>query len=303
MPPPGMDDFVDRFLRYLRNERRLAALTASGYRRDLGRLKAFCDRGAIAWSTLDSVHLRQYVGELHRQGLDGRSIRRHLAAARSFYRFLLKEGLAARNPAAGIRAPKAAKRLPKVLSPDEAARLVEIPVEHDVDARDRALLELFYSSGLRLAELAALDLADLDLQEGVVRTTGKGTKTRVVPVGNKARAALGEWLSRRGAHAATGEVAVFLGRRGRRLGRRSIQDIVSRRARRQGLSQPVHPHMLRHSFASHVLESSSDLRAVQELLGHANIATTQVYTHLDFQHLAKVYDQAHPRARRRRERG
>lgn len=304
MLPEATDELVDRFLSYLRNERRLAVLTAAGYQRDLARLRDFSRRhGVDDWARLEPAHVRRYVGELHRHGLDGRSIRRHLAAARSLYRFLLKEGLVARNPAAAIVAPRAAKRLPKVLSPDEIARLVEIPVADDADARDRALLELFYSSGLRLAELTALDLTDLDLADGLVRATGKGGKTRVVPVGAKACAALGEWLSRRPALAAPDEVAVFLARGGRRLGRRAVQDIVARRARGQGLAQPAHPHMLRHSFASHLLESSSDLRAVQELLGHANIATTQIYTHLDFQHLAKVYDQAHPRARRRRERG
>ncbi|BAU47101.1 tyrosine recombinase XerC [Sulfurifustis variabilis] len=304
MPSGATDALIERFLDHLRNERRLAALTAAGYRRDLLRLKAFRERLSIDdWTRLDPAAVRQYVGELHRKGLDGRSIRRHLAATRSFYRFLLKEGLAARDPAAGMTAPRAARRLPKVLNPDEVARLVEIPVVSDADARDRALLELFYSSGLRLGEITALDLTDLDVADGTVRATGKGAKTRVVPVGNKARAALGEWLSRRKALAVPDETAVFVGHRGRRLGRRAVQAIVARRARAQGLAQPAHPHMLRHSFASHLLESSSDLRAVQELLGHANIATTQVYTHLDFQHLAKVYDQAHPRARRRRERG
>lgn len=301
MRPEAMDEQVDRFFGYLRNERRLAALTAAGYRRDLARLRAFGRRQRIdEWARLEPAHVRQYVGELHRQGLDGRSIRRHLSAARSFYRFLLKEGLVAHNPAAAIAAPKAAKRLPKVLTPDEIARLVDIPVADAADARDRALLELFYSSGLRLAELTALDLSHLDLADGMVRVTGKGGKARVVPVGAKARVALGDWLSHRPALAAPDEAAVFLGRGGRRLGRRAVQDIVARRARGQGLVQPAHPHMLRHSFASHLLESSSDLRAVQELLGHANIATTQVYTHLDFQHLAKVYDHAHPRARRQR---
>lgn len=304
MAPATTDALIDRFLRHLRQERRLAVLTVSAYERDLARLADFRRRCAVAdWTRVEPAHIRRYVGELHRAGLGGRSIRRHLSAARSFYRFLLKEGLATRNPAAGIAAPRTARRLPRVLSPDQATRLVEFPVRDGIDARDRALLELFYSSGLRLSELTSLDLADFDLADGIARVTGKGGKSRVVPVGAKARAALDDWLAHRATIVRAGEPAVFLNRRGQRLGRRAVQDIVARRARRQGIEQPLHPHMLRHSFASHLLESSGDLRAVQELLGHANIATTQVYTHLDFQHLARVYDHAHPRARRRRERG
>jgi integrase/recombinase XerC len=294
-----LEPFLERFHGYLTNERRAAPLTVQNYRRDLARLREFCDRRGIGeWRGLDGAHLRLYVAELHTAGLSGRSIQRRLSATRSFYRFLLREGVVPGNPAAGIGAPKSRNRLPKSLSPDEAARLVDI-APNDRDAcRDRALLELLYSSGLRVAEIVALDVDDLP-DDGTVRVTGKGGKVRVVPVGRLAREALRAWLNARVASNVGDERALFLGARGRRIGARAVQHIVARRARAQGLGQPVHPHMLRHSFASHLLESSGDLRAVQELLGHASISTTQIYTHLDFQHLAKVYDQAHPRARKR----
>jgi len=290
---------IQRFDGYLINERRAAALTVQNYRRDLARLCEFCRRRGIDdWHDLDVTHVRLYVAELHKAGLSGRSIQRHLSALRSFYRYLLREGVVTGNPAVGVGAPKSRSRLPKSLSPDEAARLVDIaPTDRDA-CRDRALLELLYSSGLRLAEIVALDVDDLS-GDGTVRVTGKGSKVRVVPVGRLALEALRAWLAARASWAVRDEHALFLGARGRRIGARAVQHIVARRARAQGLGQPVHPHMLRHSFASHLLESSGDLRAVQELLGHASISTTQIYTHLDFQHLAKVYDQAHPRARKR----
>jgi len=294
-----LESHLSLFDAYLINERRAATLTVQNYRRDLARLRAFCERrGIVEWRDLDAVHLRLHVAELHKTGLSGRSIQRQLSAVRSFYRFLLREGIVASSPAAGVGAPKSRKRLPKSLSPDEAARLVDIaPSDRDA-CRDRALLELLYSSGLRLAEIVALDREDLS-SDGTVRVTGKGRKVRVVPVGRLAQAALQAWLAVRDASDVHDARALFLGARGRRIGAREVQRIVARRARAQGLGQPVHPHMLRHSFASHLLESSGDLRAVQELLGHASISTTQIYTHLDFQHLAKVYDQSHPRARKR----
>lgn len=294
-----LDAEIDRFKRYLWNERRVARLTVLNYGRDLARLRDFCRRrGVTDWRRLDAAQVRLYAAELHKSGLSGRSIQRHLSAARSFYRYLLREGRAARDPAAGLRAPKSRRRLPKSLDPDEAARLLGLEASDGLAVRDRAALELLYSSGLRLAEIVALDLEDLP-GDGTVRVSGKGGKARVVPVGRAARAALDAWLPVRAQWARAGERALFLSVRGRRLGPRAIQRLAARRARAQGLGQPLHPHMLRHACASHVLESSGDLRAVQELLGHASIATTQIYTHLDFQHLARVYDRAHPRARKR----
>lgn len=291
---------IDRFQRYLANERRLSVLTVAAYRRDLDRLCDFCRRRAIEnWTNLDPSHVRLYIAELRRADLSGRSIQRHLSSMRSFYRYLLREGAVARDPAAGVPAPKSARRLPKSLSPDEADRLVSLEASDKLAIRDRALLELTYSSGLRLAEVCAIDCGDL-ADDGTVRINGKGGKVRVVPVGTMARAALAAWFDERRRWTSADQRAVFVSPRGRRLSPREVQRIVAKRAREQGIGQPVHPHMLRHSFASHVLESSGDLRAVQEMLGHANISTTQIYTHLDFQHLAKVYDQAHPRARRRK---
>jgi len=292
---------LDAFFRFLASERRLSPHTLTNYRRDLAQLAAFCDARAVDdWSRLDAAHARAFVSDLHRRGLNGRSIARALSAARTLFRFLVRESAASASPFTGISAPKAGKHLPKALSVEQAARFVTIPANDALALRDRALLELLYSSGLRLAELVALDMNDLDLREGTVTVTGKGAKTRIVPVGSQARAALADWLQLRGTLVLPGEPALFLGRNGRRLGARAVQQRFKVVARNQGLTVPVHPHMLRHSFASHVLESSGDLRAVQELLGHANLSTTQVYTHLDFQHLAKVYDAAHPRARRKK---
>ena len=288
----------DAFFQYLKSERRLSPHTASGYRRDLDALTRFCEAQALDdWRVLKVHEARAFAAHLHHHGLAGRSIARALSAARSFYRYLLREGLVTNNPFAGIAAPKSGKRLPKVLSVDQAARLMQIEGDAPLVQRDRALLELLYSSGLRLAELVGINVTDLDLRDGVVAVTGKGGKTRMVPVGSQARAALAVWLKQRAAFAAGGETAVFLSRNGKRLGARSVQLRLKQWALRQGIEVPTHPHMLRHSFASHLLESSGDLRAVQELLGHADLSTTQVYTHLDFQHLAKVYDAAHPRAR------
>ncbi len=291
---------IESFIEYLRSERRMSPHTISGYLRDLRCLRAYCDKEAINdWSVLTGRHALAYVAHLHRTGLGGRSIQRALSAARSFYRHLLRSGTLSGNPFVGVPAPKSRKRLPKSLSVDQAARLVEMDGSESMTLRDRAIMELLYSSGLRLAELVSLDVADVDLGDGVVRVTGKGGKTRIVPVGRFARDSIRLWLAARVATALPGEQALFIGRGGRRLGPRSVQLRLRYWARRQQLGTPVHPHMLRHSFASHLLESSGDLRAVQELLGHAHISTTQIYTHLDFQHLARVYDGAHPRAHRR----
>lgn len=294
---------LQQFTRHLHTERRLSPHTLSNYTRDLVRLQHYCSAQHIdAWGEFAAEHARGYVATLHRGGLSGRSIQRLLSSARAFYRYLTRLRIAGHNPFVGVRAPKSPRRLPRALSVEQAGHLVAIEARDIVSVRDRAILELLYSSGLRLAELAGLDLGDVDLQAGSVRVLGKGAKTREVPVGHEARMAIAAWLTVRASLHATLNLdssALFVGVRGRRLSGRAIQRCVAGWARRQGLGVPVHPHMLRHSFASHVLESSGDLRAVQELLGHANIATTQIYTHLDFQHLAKVYDQAHPRARKR----
>jgi len=292
----------DAFFQYLKSERRLSPHTGSGYRRDLEALIRFCETQALEdWRALKVPQARSFAAHLHHQGLAGRSIARALSAARSFYRYLLREGSVTSNPFAGMPAPKSGKRLPKALSVDQAARLMQIEGDAPLVQRDRALLELLYSSGLRLAELVGINVTDLDLRDGAVTVTGKGGKTRIIPVGGRARTALAAWLKERAAFAAVGETAVFLGRNGKRLGARSVQLRLKQWAVRQGIEVPTHPHMLRHSFASHLLQSSGDLRAVQELLGHADLSTTQVYTHLDFQHLAKVYDAAHPRARLKKE--
>jgi len=291
--------WIDRFLHHLRTERRLADNTCRHYRRDLEELLDFCRAQGIGdWQQLDTRQVRQYAAGAHRHGLSGRSIQRRLSAVRSFYNYLLREHQAGSNPAYDVRAPKSERRLPDTLNVDDISRLLSGTATDVLALRDLAILELLYSSGLRLAELVALDLGDLDLVEGMVRVTGKGNKTRVVPVGTRALAALRAWLKLRPTQLAADETAVFTGRRGRRLGRRAVQQRVRRQARLLGIPGSVHPHTLRHSFASHLLESSGDLRAVQELLGHADISTTQIYTHLDFQHLARVYDAAHPRARK-----
>ncbi len=300
-PPPGAPAEVSRFLQYLRTERRMSPHTVVNYQRDLLRLSAFCAQHGVGdWRAFDVHKARAYVAALRRGGLSGRSIQRFLSAARSFYRYLLREKIVTHNPLIGVTAPKSPKRLPKTLSAEQTGALVGIDAKDPLGFRDLAILELFYSSGLRLAELVGLDLDAIDLDDATVRVTGKGAKTRVLPVGRYARAALQRWLAARAQFAAPGEPALFVARNGARLGARAVQLRLRHWARRQGIDVPVHPHMLRHSFASHLLESSGDLRAVQELLGHADIGTTQIYTHLDFQHLAKVYDQAHPRARRKK---
>jgi len=242
--------------------------------------------------------IRRYVAQLHSSGLSGRTLARILSAWRGYYRYLARDHGLTRNPCQGLRAPKSVKRLPHALSPDEANRLVEIASEGPQALRDKAMLELFYSSGLRLSELSGLRVEDISLEDATVRVTGKGNKTRVVPVGSHAIAAIRAWLGERNRW--TGNQGVlFPGKNGNPLSQRAIQYCVKQRALKQGLSANVHPHVLRHSFASHVLQSSGDLRAVQEMLGHASISTTQVYTHLDFQYLAKAYDKAHPRAKKK----
>ncbi len=297
-----MDDagWIDRFIRHLEYERRLSPLTCKNYRRDLEKLCAWCDTSGIGqWSELDSEHVRAYSASCYRKGLSARSIQRRLSASRTFFRYLIREKAVTKNPVASVSAPKGRKRLPGNLDADRMARLLDIQGEGAIVDRDRAILELLYSSGLRLAELVDLNLGDVDMHDATVRVTGKGNKDRIVPVGRQALKALRQWGITRGDLADADEKALFVSNRGTRLSPRSVQARVKFWAKQQGLDANVYPHLFRHSFATHVLESSHDLRGVQELLGHANISTTQVYTHLDFQHLAQIYDQTHPRARKK----
>ncbi len=290
------------FIRYITTEKRLSPHTVAAYQRDLAALRAFCVSAEVAdWKSVSSHHLRQFAAASHRGGLDGRSVARYLSAARSFFRYLVREGVVNVNPVEGVAAPKAAKRLPAAVDVDQVAALLTInPGADPLAVRDVAIMELFYSSGLRLAELLGLDLPDLDLTGATVRVTGKGSRTRVVPVGAKAVVALHNWLNARALWVADASSALFVTAQGRRVSPRAVQARLKGWGTKQGLEGRLHPHRLRHSFASHLLESSGDIRAVQELLGHANISTTQVYTHLDFQHLAQVYDAAHPRARKKK---
>ena len=294
-----MQTDLDAYFEHLRTERQVSPHTLDGYRRDLVKVLSFCEKQRLPeWGQLKSPHVRQLIAEQHRHGQSGRSLARLLSSLRGLYRYLNQEGRCAHDPAAGISAPKGERRLPRLLDTDRAMQLLDGGVEDDfIGHRDQAMLELFYSSGLRLAELVGLNLDQLDLPAGLIQAQGKGNKARVLPVGRKAREALEAWLPVR-ALSNPPDGAVFVSQQGRRLGPRAVQLRV-RQAGVRELGQHLHPHMLRHSFASHMLESSQDLRSVQELLGHADIGTTQIYTHLDFQHLAKVYDQAHPRAKRK----
>jgi integrase/recombinase XerC len=294
--PAGQKLLAD-FLGHLANERRLSRNTILNYERDVAALLELA--AATPLAKLHIHHLRRFIAQLHARGLDGRSLARMLSAWRGFYRYLARDHGYTSNPCVGLRAPKAKKSLPQALSPDEAGRLMEIPDDDRLATRDKAIYELFYSSGLRLAELTSLAPADVNFSDATVRVTGKGAKTRVVPVGSQALAALKKWLGKRAPLVKEGTEALFVNRNGTRLTARAIQYRMKQWALKLGLAANVHPHVLRHSFASHVLQSSGDLRAVQEMLGHASISTTQVYTHLDFQQLAKVYDAAHPRAKRK----
>ena len=293
---------IDRFLVYLRDVRQLSHHTLSGYQRDLYTLRHHClEHGKSSAGELVEADIRQWVSQLHRRGLAGSSIQRSLSAARSFFNYLGREEGRPRNPAASVQAPRKPRKLPKTLDADQVSRFLSFQEDSIIARRDRAIAELFYSSGLRLAELAAIDTTDIDRHSRLLTVTGKGNKTRTVPVGSVALEAIQRWLEVRPRVAADDDsaAALFTSNQGHRVSVRSIQARLKLQGRKAGMHQDVHPHMLRHSFASHMLESSGDLRAVQELLGHANISTTQIYTHLDFQHLAKVYDAAHPRAKRR----
>ena len=292
--------WIDGYLKHLGKERRLSPHTASNYARDIGALADFLERGNVPdWKRVDSQHVRVFAARAHAGGLSPRSVQRRLSAVRSFFGYLVREGVAASNPAVDIRAPKAPKRLPGTLDVDQITQLLQIPGDDPLAVRDRAIMELFYSSGLRLAELVGLGLTDIDLADRTVRVLGKGAKTRIVPVGRKACEAIRAWLKQRAGLAGIDETALFVGRNGERLKPRAIQLRIAQWARRAGLPARVYPHLFRHSFATHLLESSKDLRGVQELLGHADISTTQVYTHLDFAHLARTYDASHPRAKRK----
>ncbi|HEY6239742.1 MAG TPA: tyrosine recombinase XerC [Burkholderiales bacterium] len=289
---------LEEFLDQLAHQRRLSPGTARNYARAVKELFTLND--GVSLEKLGPQHLRRTVSQLHARGMSGRTIATVISGWRGFFNWLVKHRDFPHNPCAGLRAPKSPKALPKALSPDLMARLLEAPTAGPAQSRDKAMFELFYSSGLRLAELVSLDVADGEgMRRAEVTVTGKGAKTRTVPVGSKACGAIAVWLAERDRLAGPGETALFVGARGRRIAPSSVRYALAQWARRLGLPQHVHPHMLRHSFATHLLQSSGDLRAVQEMLGHSSISTTQVYTHLDFQHLAKAYDAAHPRAKKK----
>lgn len=301
MSDAPLTPLIVRFLEKLRYERQLSRHTQQAYQRDLAQFSGFLAQQHIEQiKRIDEQHVRGFIAWRHRQGIQSKSLQRQLSAIRSFFNFLLTEGESKYNPALAVQAPRSSRKLPTTLDVDQTGHLLDIKGDAPLTLRDKAMLELFYSSGLRLSELVRLDLADIDLNDAMVQVTGKGNKTRRVPVGRKAVQAIRHWLPARRGLATKDNPAVFISQRGARLSPRTIQQRLRDWAIKQGIGVHVHPHMLRHSFASHMLESSGDLRAVQELLGHADISTTQIYTHLDFQHLAKVYDAAHPRAKKRK---
>ena len=292
-------EYLQGYLAWLRNEKQYSELTAENYARDLQHL--FELSVGTPLDQLKIHHIRRFITQLHSKGLGGRTLARMLSAWRGFFNYLIRDHGLTDNPCAGLRAPKSPKNLPQALSPDEAARLVDLPTDTPEAIRDKAMFELLYSSGLRLAELVDLDLEPMraDISAGEVRVTGKGSKTRIVPLGRFAITALKVWLAVRDQLANADETALFVGQRGSRISPRVVQLRLKQWGVKQGITSNVHPHLLRHSFATHVLQSSGDLRAVQEMLGHASISTTQVYTHLDFQYLSKIYDAAHPRAKKK----
>lgn len=295
-----LEESLEQYFHHLEFERQLSPRTLENYRRDLEQAESWCRlQGLIGWDRLDQQHIQGYIAERHRGGLSGKSLQRELSSLRGLFRYLMREQRAETNPAELVRAPKAQRKLPNTLNTDEMSHLLDVPVEDILEIRDLAMMELFYSSGLRLSEMASLDLNDLDLDDALADVTGKGAKTRRVPVGRKAIEALKAWLELRPTIAVRRENALFISRLGRRIHQRTIQVRLEKWAKEKGASRHVHPHMLRHSFATHLLESSGDLRAVQEMLGHKDIATTQIYTHLDFQHLARIYDKTHPRAKKK----
>jgi integrase/recombinase XerC len=290
---------LDDFLQHLTFERRLSALTIKNYARDIQLLESLAENTSI--DSIKNTHIRRYIAILHGRGLSGKTIARVLSAWRGYFNYLVYQKGYTQNPVNGLSAPKSAKSLPQALSTDQAVKFVDIKGDGVLERRDHAILELFYSSGLRLAELVNLDIDMLDFTEGTVTVTGKGNKTRIVPVGSHALDAIKTWLKNRLLIkiADTNQNALFITQRGKRISPRAIQYRVKEWSIKQGVNTSMHPHLLRHSFATHVLQSSQDLRAVQEMLGHANISTTQIYTHLDFQHLATIYDKSHPRAKKK----
>lgn len=289
---------LDSFIKSLHH---LSEHTRNGYQRDLVYLEIFCDKQKInKWSDIDCKQIRCFVASRHQGGISGRSLQRNLSAIRSFYYYLLKLGKVKKNPAEGVVTPKTPRKLPTLLDTDQTVQLLEIKQQNGLAIRDRAMLELIYSSGLRLAELVSTNMNDVDFSDRLLTVIGKGKKMRNIPIGKYAIKAIKNWLKIRQYMVNENEVALFISQRGKRISPRSVQERLKKWAIKQGLPSHVHPHMLRHSFASHMLESSGDLRAIQELLGHADISTTQVYTHLDFQHLSQVYDRSHPRAYRKK---
>lgn len=292
------ENALQAFLQSLEIEKRASVHTVDNYRRDLKKLMIFCDSRELGrWAELQTSDIRHYIAARHRNGIGGKTLQRELSAMRSFFNYLMKKQWVTQNPAKRVQAPKQARKLPKTLDVDQISGMLDQSADSVLEIRDLAMFELFYSSGLRLSELAALDITDIDLNERLLRVRfGKGGKQRNLPIGNKAVRAIDNWLTQR---RTTSEAALFLSSRGGRLSQRGIQLRLQQWSRKIGLPEHVHPHMLRHSFASHLLEASQDIRAVQELLGHSNISTTQIYTHLDFQHLAEIYDQAHPRAHKK----
>ncbi len=295
---PNAQQHLNAFFQYLQVQKRASQHTLSSYQRDLRQLTAHCaNKELVFWHDVQPVDIRNHIANRHRKGISSKSLQRELSAIRSFYNYLLKQHQLKTNPAVHIKAPKQARKLPKLLDVDQLSGMLEQAADSVLEIRDLAMFELFYSSGLRLSELAALNLEDIDLTERSLRVqSGKGAKQRELPVGRKAIAAIKKWLDSR---STTNTTALFTSKQGNRLSHRSIQLRLDKWCKKTGLAEHVHPHMLRHSFASHLLESSQDIRAVQELLGHSNISTTQIYTHLDFQHLAVVYDQTHPRAKKK----
>lgn len=293
------NDYLDRFFIYLESERKYSKHTLSAYQRDIKAFNQYCaENGQTVWADINEAFVRRFVATQHRKGLSGRSLQRQLSAIRTLFNYLCRHYGLENNPADGVPAPKSSKRLPETLGVDQLNNLLALADDNPLAIRDHAMMELLYGCGLRLSELTGLNLTNVDWQQQILTVSGKGNKQRRIPFGKKAAVALKNWLKERTLLMKQEEQALFLSKNGQRISNRNVQSRLKKWALKQGLDSNAYPHMLRHSFASHILESSSDLRAVQELLGHANLSTTQIYTHLDFQHLAGVYDKAHPRSRK-----